>query len=51
MQYDENDEADKEKQEVDYDGEVGTFFYAIVDEKGFDGDRENNASMGGEGNV
>ena len=38
-------------QEVDSDMEVGPFFDAIVDEKYFDGGRENNVSMVGEGSL
>ena len=40
---------DQDKWEVEYDGEVGTFYDAIADKKEFDGDRENIASMVGEG--
>ena len=36
--YDENDEEDKDKWEVDSDGEVDPFFNAIADEKDFDDD-------------
>ena len=41
---------DQDKWEVDSDEEVGTFFYAISDEKYFGGDIDNPVSMGGEEN-
>ena len=49
--YNKNDDDDKFKWEVDYDGDVGTFFDAIAYEKEFDEDRENPVSMGGDGHV
>ena len=49
--YNENDEDDKYKWEVDYDGGVGPFFDDIEYEKEFDYYRENHVSMGGEGHV
>ena len=49
--YGENDEEDKEKWEVGYDGEVGPFFDAIVDEKDYENDGENPLSMLGEVHV
>ena len=36
---------------VDYDGGVGPFFDAVVDEKEFSNDRENPVSMGGKGHI
>ena len=41
--------ADQDKWEVDYDGEVGTFFDAISDEKESKNDRKNPVSMRGGG--
>ena len=49
--YDENDEEDKYKWEVDSDAEVGPFLDAIAYEKEFDDNRENTVSMGGKGHV
>ena len=49
--YDENDEENKYKWEVDSDGNADPFFDAIVDEKKFDYYRENPMSMGGEVHV
>ena len=46
--YDENDEENKYKWEVDSDGDADPFFDAISDEKKFDYYRENPMSMGGE---
>ena len=40
--------GDQDKWEVDYDGEVGTFFNAIVDEKYFDDERGNPVYLQGE---
>ena len=49
--YDENDEEDKDKWEVYYDGGVVPLLDAITNEKGFDDDRENPVYMVGEGHV
>ena len=49
--YNKNDEDNKDKWEVDNDGDVGPFFYIISDEKDFEYDRYNPVSMGGEVNV
>ena len=49
--YKKNDEEDGDKCEVDSDGDVGTFFDSIEDEKEFDYNRENPVSMEGEGHV
>ena len=46
-----NYEEYKDKWEVDYDGDVGLFFYAIADEKEFDDSRDNLVSMVGEGHF
>ena len=45
--YDKNYEEDKDTWEVDFDGDFGPFFDAIVDEKEFDYGRENPVSMRG----
>ena len=45
--YEENDGENKDKWEVDSDGEVGPFFDAIADEKEFGDVRDNPVSMGG----
>ena len=45
--YDENDEENKYKWEVDSDGDAYPFFDAIADEKKFENNRENPLSMGG----
>ena len=46
--YDENDVVDQNKWEVDYNGEVGTFFDTIAYQKEFDDDINNPVSTGGE---
>ena len=47
--YDENDEEDKDKWGVDYDGVFGPFLNIIEYEKEFGYYIENNVSMGEEG--
>ena len=49
--YDENYDIDKDKWEVDSDGEVGPFSSTITDEKEFENDRDNPVLMGGGGHV
>ena len=49
--HDDNDAAGKYRWEVYSNGDVGTFFNAIADEKEFGDGRDNPVSMGGEGNV
>ena len=49
--YDENGEEDKDKWEVDYDGEFSPFFDAISNKKNFDDNRYNPVYMVGEGHF
>ena len=44
--YAKNNEDDKDKGEVDYDGDVGPFFHAIAYEKCFDGGKDNPTFVG-----